>query len=81
MQNITIGRYAPEEGKITRVHYDGDTEVRRSVDKAYAGWIEGIRDDGSTWILWLDDKGGPVSYWGRREESGAVIGGPIDLAP
>ena len=81
MQNVTIGRYTENEGLVTRVHHEGDIEVSRTVTRDYAGWIEGTRDDGSTWIMWLDANANPTVYWGRREESGAVIGDPINLAP
>ncbi|WP_109527243.1 MULTISPECIES: hypothetical protein [Nocardia] len=80
MQNITIGRYKPSEGNITKVHYDGDGEVSREVVHSYAGWVEGVREDGSSWILWLDEDASPVAFYGRREADGAVIGEPIELA-
>lgn len=46
----------------------------------YAGFIEGTRDDGSTWIMWLDDAGSPAVFWGQREPDGAVIGEGVDLS-
>ncbi|WP_050768121.1 hypothetical protein [Nocardia farcinica] len=80
MQNITIGRYKPSEGTITRVHHDSDgVEISREVVNAYAGWIEGVRDDGSRWIMFLDADGNPSSYFGQREPDGAVIGEPVIL--
>lgn len=79
MQNITIGRYRPDEGTITKVHYKGDTELRREIVHSYAGWVEGVREDGSSWILWLDENASPVMYYGRRESDGAVIGEPVTL--
>lgn len=71
MQNITIGRYkaCPEplpEGVVAAADYCN-------------GWIEGIRDDGSTWIMFFDAHGGPELYWAEREESGAVVGDPVNL--
>lgn len=65
MQNITIGRYTAPEVE----------------SHAYGGWIEGVRDDGSTWIMFLTDDGSPSSYFARREPDGAVIGEAIDLTP
>jgi len=71
MQNITIGRYKPYPEPIPA----GSTDVA----DLYDGWIEGIRDDGSTWILWLDAHGNPEVFWARREPDGGVIGDPIRL--
>ncbi|BCO56148.1 hypothetical protein MINTM005_13920 [Mycobacterium intracellulare] len=45
----------------------------------YGGWIEGVRDDGSTWIMFVNSSGSPVLFWNQREEDGAVIGEPILL--
>jgi hypothetical protein len=59
---------------ITVGRYDHE-----SITKDYAGWIEGCRSDGSSWILWLDGEGSPAEFWGRREDSGAVIGEPVLL--
>lgn len=81
MQNITIGRYKQDEGVFTRVHHDADgVEIGREQVKAYAGWVEGVRDDGTSWIMWLDASGGPECYWGRREPGGAVVGDSVSLA-
>ncbi|WP_280319945.1 hypothetical protein [Nocardia wallacei] len=77
MQNITIGRYRP--GDLVVVRDEGDGRVQEIAD-AYAGWIEGVRDDGSTWIMYLDAAGNPEIYWGRRDEDGGVIGDGILLA-
>lgn len=63
MKNISIGRYGPGE----------------TIDDGYAGYIEGARKDGSTWILFLDADGRPALYWGEREPSGGVIGDPVIL--
>lgn len=63
MQNITIGRY--EEPTVS--------------ESGYAAWIEGIREDGSTWIMWLDSAGSPVLLWGQRDEGGGVEGDAIIL--
>lgn len=46
----------------------------------YSGLIEGMRDDGTTWIMWLDSEGDPLLYFAHRDESGAVIGDPILLS-
>lgn len=44
-----------------------------------SGLIEGERDDGSTWIMWLDDKGDPTAYWANRDEGGGIMGAGVDL--
>lgn len=46
----------------------------------YAGWIEGVRDDGTEWIMWLDDHGSPVLLWQHRDEGGGIVGEPVVLA-
>ena len=75
MQNITIGRYDSQSGIV---HRDESGEITH-IEQNYAGWIEGVRDDGSTWIMWLDAAGSPEIYWARREPSGGVIGDGIPL--
>ncbi len=47
--------------------------------EGYAGYIEGTRDDGTTWIMYLDESGSPALFWVEREESGAVVGDPVSL--
>lgn len=80
MQNITIGRYGPAEGQLEQVERDADgNELSRTLVQSNAGWIEGVRDDGSTWIMFLDGDGSPYIYWARREPSGGVIGDGIPL--
>jgi hypothetical protein len=69
MSNITIGRYGKDEAK------------NLEAGRGFSAWIEGTDDDGAGWIFWLDEKGRPVVYYGQREESGAVKGLPVTLAP
>lgn len=76
MQNIAIGRYSDTEGIV---HRDESGAIER-IEKHYAGWIEGVRDDGSTWIMFLDAAGSPECFWAKREESGGVIGDPVMLS-
>lgn len=59
---------------ITIGRYDHE-----SITQSWTGWIEGAREDGSTWILYLDEHGSPRMYWGRRDEAGGVIGDPVEL--
>lgn len=58
-------------------------EIGRYPDSSsgYAGYIEGTRDDGSEWIMWLDEAGSPALFYGQREEGGGVIGDPVALQP
>ncbi|MBF6326567.1 hypothetical protein IU451_29145 [Nocardia cyriacigeorgica] len=63
MKNISIGRYGPRE----------------TIDDGYTGYIEGARNDGSTWILFLDADGSPALYWADRDSGGGVIGDPVIL--
>lgn len=49
-------------------------------EQGWAGYVEGTRDDGSTWIMFLDSEGSPAQFYGRREEAGAVVGDPVALA-
>lgn len=44
------------------------------------GWIEGTRDDGSRWIMYLDAEGSPEVFWAHRDEDGGVQGLPVALA-
>lgn len=78
MQNITIGRYGL--GDFTHLQTEDGTPAEK-IAAQFAGWIEGTRDDGSTWIMYLDAHGGPETFWAQREEDGAVIGDPIILTP
>lgn len=48
-------------------------------DIGYAGLIEGVREDGTGWIMWLDDHGSPQVFYGARNEDGGVLGDPIIL--
>lgn len=75
MHNITIGRYDDTEG---RVHRDTSGTIER-IERTHAGWIEGTRDDGSTWIMFLDAAGSPEIYWAQRDAGGGVIGDGIPL--
>lgn len=72
MSNITIGRY---DG-CSQTTPEG---VESPLTDTWSGWIEGITDDGSSWITYLDGSGRPVLHWPAREESGAVIGEPVEL--
>lgn len=42
----------------------------------YAGWVE---DREESWIIFLGRDGKPALYWRDREDSGAVMGEPVDL--
>lgn len=74
MQRITIGRYGVIPDDVAR-----PAEPVVLMEDMYAGWIEGVRDDGSGWIMWLDRNGNPEVFWPERDESGAVAGTAITL--
>lgn len=59
--------------RITIERYDNPDEL------GYSGLVEGTRDDGSTWIMWLDAAGSPEVFWGRRDELGGVEGEAVML--
>ena len=73
MNNITIGRYKPCGHELP--------ENVTDVADVFDGWIEGVRDDGSSWIMWLDATGNPVCFYGKRDDGGGVDCDPIDLCP
>lgn len=66
MNNITIGRYKPIPGgpfcdlPIPVKDDEGTVFSTTDVSAHFDGWIEGVRDDGSTWIMWLDATGKPA---------------------
>jgi hypothetical protein len=64
MSNVTIGRYGAPD----------------TVHKHWSGWIEGVDDDGRSWITFLDPAGNPKLHWAQRDENGGVIGDPVVLA-
>lgn len=49
------------------------------VELGTAGLVEGERDDGSTWIMFLDEHGSPQCFWADRDEDGGAVGEPILL--
>lgn len=78
MQNITIGRYKRFELTGSEQAALGGGTFRDVADD-YDGWIEGTRDDGSNWIMWLDAQGSPGYFWAQRDPDGGVIGDPVRL--
>lgn len=71
MQRITIGRYKPTRTLATVDLGDhGATAI--DVADIYDGWVEGVRDDGTSWIMWLDANGNPTVFYGKRDEDGGV---------
>lgn len=72
MSNITIGRYRQPQDDIFSL--DITEFVPR--EKTFSGWIEPAD---RSWIIFMDGTGVPALYWAAREQSGAVIGEPIDL--
>lgn len=51
-----------------------------SITREYAGWIEGIRNDGSAWIMWLDENGSPTQYFAHRYVAGGIEGEAVALS-
>ncbi|MGV0738220.1 hypothetical protein ABQF35_14330 [Mycobacterium syngnathidarum] len=49
--------------------------------EGWAGYVEGTRDDGSTWVMFLDAAGSPAQFYGVREPDGAVVEEPVVLTP
>lgn len=86
MQNITIGRYKPTPGgpfsdlPVAVEDAEGTVVSTTDVSAYFDGWIEGTRDDGSTWIMWLDAAGNPTVFYPSRDVDGGVIGDPVDLS-
>jgi hypothetical protein len=59
--------------RIVTGRYDSLTEA------GFAGWVEGTRNDGSTWILFVDQDGSPAEFFAQRDESGAILGDGVAL--
>ena len=59
--------------RINIERYDNPEQI------GYSALIEGVRDDGTGWIMWLDNNGSPSVYFARRDETGAVISEGVDL--
>lgn len=77
MNRITIGRY---NKAIAELPFIGPLAKALRIEEMVSGWIEGVRDDGTEWIMWLDAAGSPAFYWPTRDESGGVIGEPVLLS-
>lgn len=67
------GRRSESTGRISIERYINPKEV------GSVGLVEGVREDGSSWIVFLDADGSPECFWGLRDECGGVIGDPILL--
>jgi hypothetical protein len=59
--------------KIVTGRYDNPGE------SGYAGWVEGTRDDGTSWILFIDENSSPAEFFAQRDESGAILGEAVAL--
>jgi len=75
MQRITIGRYGIVPDDIPRPA----DPTKQPAQDMYAGWVEGVRNDGSEWVLFIDKDGSPQVYWPTRAEDGGVEGDPVAL--
>lgn len=82
MQRISIERYrADDPDLLCTVQLDEGEPVPVSITDEFAGLIEGIRDDGSRWVMYIDAHGSPLVFWNEREDDGAVVGEGISLQP
>lgn len=85
MQRITVGRYKPfdtvDDPTDAALERFGAAITAIDVSTVFDGWIEGVRDDGSSWIMWLDALGNPMVFFGQRDENGGVEGDPVILSP
>jgi hypothetical protein len=59
--------------KVLTGRYDNPSE------HGFAGWVEGVRDDGTSWILFIDENGSPAEFFAQRDESGAILGEGVAL--
>lgn len=75
MKRISIERYGAIPDDVPR---PADPALTPAQD-LYSGLIEGERDDGTTWVMWLDNNGSPAVFWAQRDETGAVVGDAISL--
>ncbi|WP_043598929.1 hypothetical protein [Nocardia otitidiscaviarum] len=50
-----------------------------SITKDWSGLVEGVRNDGTSWILFVNADGSPELFWGSRDIDGGVIGEPTVL--
>lgn len=46
----------------------------------YAGCIEGETDDGTQWIMFMDETGKPEVFWPTRTPDGGVLGMAVPLS-
>ena len=78
MRRISIERYA-EEPQVRAGDGEGNYHLEPQSDHC-AGLVEGVRDDGTRWVMFLDKVGSPAMFWAVREEDGSVVGDPVFLA-
>lgn len=93
MQRITISRYNPTNSIDLQCELAEDGKSARLVDITdhYSGVVEGERDDGTTWSMFIDAHGSPELFWSEQTPTsidadgnvvgGGVIGEPILLQP
>ena len=77
MNRISVERYRPSD--VCGVSVDDGPEVVVPITSEYAGLVEGVRDDGTSWLMYLDADGSPLVFWSQRGPAGEVIGAPISL--
>lgn len=79
MQRISVERYRADDPSLCCVQEDDQEPRCVPIIEEYAGFIEGVRDDGTRWIMYIDAHGSPQIFWRERDEDGAVIGEGIPL--
>lgn len=95
MQRVTISRFTKGSdfalNSTCELTDDDGTVTVVPIESQYSAVIEGDRDDGSRWIMFVDADGSPELFWSERDPDGfdadgnqiggGVIGKPINLQP
>lgn len=92
MNRVTISRFTPGSDMVKNsscvLTDDDGTEHVEKIEDHYSAVIEGERNDGSRWIMFVDADGSPELFWSERDPDqivdgvqigGGVIGEPINL--
>ena len=83
MQRITISRFTGDIAKNSSCILTDDDGVDHveAIEDHYSAVVEGVRDDGSGWVMFIDADGCPELFWSERGPDrvvdGAVVGGGV----
>ncbi|MDE1673841.1 hypothetical protein [Nocardia gipuzkoensis] len=81
MQNISIARFKPGEVTTIRTECDADgKELSRTEFDPHGGYVEGSRDDGTRWVVFIAPDGTPQYFYPHRAEDGIVSGDVVFLS-